>query len=93
MRLTVSEQKAIKQILYAFDLDAQIYLFGSRVNDQARGGDIDLLILSKKITFADKIKILMQLEDALGEQKIDLLVAPDLQQPFVQYAMSQGIRL
>ena len=48
LRLTTEEQNAIRKVIYEADPEAQVWLFGSRVNDQAKGGDIDLLILSKK---------------------------------------------
>ena len=49
MRLSESEQQVIKQSIYVLDKQAKIVLFGSRANDEARGGDIDLLIVSDNI--------------------------------------------
>ncbi len=46
MRLSEIEQKTIKESVSAFDKQAKIVLFGSRVRDAARGGDIDLSIIS-----------------------------------------------
>ena len=46
MRLTKFEAESIKESVYGFDPDARIILFGSRVDDTKRGGDIDLLVLS-----------------------------------------------
>ncbi|MBU0455630.1 MAG: nucleotidyltransferase domain-containing protein [Gammaproteobacteria bacterium] len=48
MRLTPFEVQTIKSIIQKHDPNAKIYLFGSRVNDQARGGDIDLLTQAPK---------------------------------------------
>jgi uncharacterized protein len=45
MRLTIAQQQAIKSAsLAVFGEDAQVFLFGSRTDDQARGGDVDLMI-------------------------------------------------
>lgn len=75
------------------DADAQIYLFGSRVDDAAQGGDIDLLVLSTKIHLMEKLDILAQLHQTLGERKIDLAVHSDTSRPFPRMAMQQGVRL
>jgi uncharacterized protein len=93
MRLTHSEVQWIKTVIRTYDQDAQIYLFGSRVDDCKRGGDIDLLIFSHAIGMTEKRKIRLGLYDRLGEQKIDLIVAQDTQQPFVRIALEQAIRL
>ena len=50
MRLTEAERNSIRTIIFHLDPEAQIYLFGSRTDDKKRGGDIDLLILSAKIS-------------------------------------------
>lgn len=45
MRLTPEQIRSIKQVAAeVFGSDAHVYLFGSRVDDQARSGDIDLYI-------------------------------------------------
>lgn len=67
-----------------FDKDAKIYLFGSRVNDLARGGDIDILIISEKIGFIEKIKIQTGIFKELEEQKLDLVIEKDFNDVFVQ---------
>lgn len=77
MRLTEQEQKSIKQIVQSYDPKAQILLFGSRVDPDKKGGDIDLLVISAKLGFADKLNILADLHGELGEQKIDLLLDKD----------------
>ncbi len=93
MRLTDQQHSIIKIEILKYDDQAEIYLFGSRVDDNAKGGDIDLLAISKKIDFALKLKILAQFMIKLGEQKIDLVIASDKLKPFTQIAISQGIRL
>jgi predicted nucleotidyltransferase len=45
MRLAANEQSAICEAIKAADAEALIYLFGSRIDDAGKGGDIDLLVL------------------------------------------------
>ena len=91
MRLTEAERNSIRTIIFHLDPEAQIYLFGSRTDDKKRGGDIDLLILSAKISEKDYRGIKLKLYDALGEQKIDLLIAKDTSDPFVRIALEKGM--
>lgn len=93
MRLSDYEHECITRAIATKDRDAAVFLFGSRANDAARGGDIDLLVLSGKIGLMDKLDILAELHGQLGEQKIDLVVFPDLSRPFARLAASQGVRL
>lgn len=60
--------------------NAELRLFGSRANDQGKGGDIDLLlIVADKSVYQtvafQKVKILIEIQDKIGEQKIDLILA------------------
>jgi len=93
MRLTEQQVDIIKSEILKYDSKAEIYLFGSRVDDGAKGGDIDLLVLSKEISFEHKIKILAQFMIKMGEQKIDLVIAADESKPFTQIALDEGILL
>ncbi len=93
MRLHETERHAIIQSIRSADPDAAVYLFGSRVDDSAKGGDIDLLVLSGKINLMMKLDILAQLHQQLGEQKIDLAVHADLSRPFARLAANEGTLL
>ena len=93
MRLANDEQAAVRNAIQQADADAHIYLFGSRVNDEAKGGDIDLLVLSKKINLMAKLAILAQLHLKLGERKIDIAVYPDTTRAIPRMVMQQGVRL
>jgi len=93
MRLTKLEVESIKDSIYRFDPDAKIILFGSRVDDTKRGGDIDLLVLSEKITSRERRRIKINLYDKIGEQKIDMIVTPEITTAFHKIALSEGIEL
>ena len=69
-------------------------LFGSRTDDSASGGDIDLLVISETLTKRDLRKIKIHLQDQLGMQRFDMILAsPDLADPFAKMAFDQGIAL
>ena len=93
MRLTTIEQNTITEAVHQADPQAPVYLFGSRTNDAAKGGDIDLLVLSQRISVLHKLDILAQLHQRLGERKIDILVFPNAQHPFVGVVLPQAVRL
>lgn len=93
MRLKDFEHNAIVTTVKHLDNDATVYLFGSRVDDSKKGGDIDLLVLSSRLTSNDKRTIKMRLYELLEEQKIDLLIAADDSNPFVKRALGTGVKL
>ncbi len=99
MRLTYSEQKIIKKYFKDIFNKGQLYLFGSRVDDNKKGGDIDLYIisnednLSTEMLFNKKLKFLSKLQLALGEQKIDLIISKDKNRSIEKEALKNGIEL
>jgi len=93
MRLKDFEHNAIISTVKHLDSDAIVYLFGSRVDDSKKGGDIDLLVLSSRLTSNDKRTIKMRLYELLEEQKIDLLIAADDSNSFVKLALGTGVKL
>ncbi len=93
MRITDHEKRAILKSVAAADAQAEVYLFGSRVDDSKMGGDIDLLVLSHKIDLMAKLDVLARLHQSIGEQKIDLVIFPDASQPFARMAIESGARL
>lgn len=78
MRLSNHAINIISQAAkHYFGSQVKIWLFGSRVDDNKRGGDIDLYIeVNEPIT--DKIlkicRMDAEIQIALGEQKIDILI-------------------
>ncbi len=98
MRLTETQRAAIRSAATdCFGAKAEVWLFGSRVDDTKRGGDIDILVSAETHepdTFTRKLRLLGQLERALGERKIDVVVAaPNDPRPIVRIARSTGVRL
>ena len=93
MRLAYEEQLVISDTIRQADADAMIYLFGSRADDTAKGGDIDLLVLSKRINLMTKLEILAQLHQSLGARKIDIAVYPDTARPFPRMIVQTGVPL
>ena len=93
MRLKDEEKQVILQTIHSIDPNAKIYLFGSRVNDSDKGGDIDLLVFSRKISYEDKLTVKKNIFSVLEEQKIDLIVTKDGSEPFVRMVLEQGVQL
>ena len=75
MRLSRDELEAIREKLQKLFPDGRGFLFGSRTDDNRRGGDIDILVLTSQPA-PDQLRriVLLELENRLGEQRIDLLV-------------------
>lgn len=93
MRLTAEEIQWIKETVYQMDSQAKIRLFGSRTKDNEKGGDIDLLILSKILGLREKLIIRYRLKEKLGNRKIDLIVTPKPQNEFTRFALRQSLLL
>jgi len=93
MRLKDSELTAIVSTIKSLDKNADVFLFGSRVDDTKKGGDIDLLLMSKSLTRDDKMTIKIKLYELIGEQKIDIVLAADDSDPFVKLALESGVKL
>ena len=93
MRLKDEEKQAIIKAIHSIDPNAKVYLFGSRVDDSGKGGDIDLLVFSGKISYGDKLAVKKNIFSTLDEQKIDIVVTKDGGEPFVQMVLEQGVQL
>ena len=96
MRLQISEINAIKSITQKiFGEGSRVILFGSRVYDNVKGGDIDLYLQTPDDSAAaeKKIKYLVALKSTLGDQKIDVILSKDRFRPIEQEAIKNGIEL
>ena len=77
MRLTKYQIELIKTLARKyFGRKAKVYLFGSRADDNKKGGDIDIYIETDvaKNVFDKKINMLIEMEKKLGQRKIDIVV-------------------
>jgi predicted nucleotidyltransferase len=99
MRLTTEQAETIRRITAEiFGPEARVRLFGSRLDDAARGGDIDLLVECDE-PVADlahkRVRFVARLQLTLGDQPIDVLVrAPGAPQgPVHEAAMRRGVRV
>jgi predicted nucleotidyltransferase len=99
MRLTAHTRDVIRSTTCeVFGADAQVKLFGSRVDDAQRGGDIDLLIeLPRHQSDAHKksLTLAARLQMRLGDQRIDVVV-PDPEtpvQPIHHEAVATGVSI
>lgn len=93
MRLSNKEVKIIQDRINTVFGKAVVYLFGSRVDDNKRGGDIDLYIVPEvyENLFQKKMKIKTVLEDLLYKP-VDIVVAKNKDRQIEKEAM-KGIRL
>ena len=95
MRLSKREIEAILQVAEdIYGTDVKVYLFGSRVDDSRRGGDIDLLVRTtfEKKGILDRVRMAARIKSLIGDQKIDIIGDYEDNQ-VVQEALKNGILL
>jgi len=95
MRLSTNEIDAIKESFYTVFEEGVLYLFGSRVDDTKKGGDIDLYIIpsTQENLSMKKIKFLALLKRIIGEQKIDVVIDRGQDRAIDRVAKNNGILL
>jgi len=95
MRLNPEQQDFIRGKLLKIDPKAVIYLFGSRVDDMAKGGDIDILILSESLLERKLIReFKINFYKKFGWQKIDIVNFLTYEDhPFKNIALENSIQL
>lgn len=99
MRLTPQEIDAIKECARAhFGEGAVVRLFGSRVRDDLRGGDIDLHITTERPELATsdrESRFKEGLEQRIGEQRVDVIVTASGQEAsaFERMALASSVAL
>lgn len=95
MRLSKREIEVILQVAEdIYGTDVKVYLFGSRVDDSRRGGDIDLLVrtTSEKKGILDRVRMAARIKSLIGDQKIDIIGDYEDNQ-VVREALKNGILL
>ncbi|NPA12002.1 MAG: nucleotidyltransferase domain-containing protein [Epsilonproteobacteria bacterium] len=90
MRLSEKEVEIIKKIIFSEVGECEIYLFGSRVDDSKRGGDVDLMI-KKDISTFKRLLIKSKLKEALFKP-VDLVVYTN-GESLIEKEAIKGIRL
>jgi predicted nucleotidyltransferase len=94
MRLKEEEIQTLKNTLKLLSEDARLYLFGSRVDDSKKGGDIDLLVISDKLSKKDIRKLRLDFFSKFGEQKIDIVLDDgSFSTPFVKIIFQKAVEL
>ena len=94
MRLSEEERIFLKKCAKRIDEEAEVFLFGSRVDDEKRGGDIDLLVVSKKFDRKKVRQLRLDFFKRFGEQKIDIVVDDGgWKEPFHRIIRDQAVPL
>ncbi|MFA7578476.1 MAG: nucleotidyltransferase domain-containing protein [Candidatus Muiribacteriota bacterium] len=93
LRITENERNIIKNTIKEKINNSEIYLFGSRIDDNKKGGDIDLLVVTdEKVSLETKLEILAKLEINGINRKIDLILkTPETEeQNIIKTALEEG---
>ncbi|MBU0568546.1 nucleotidyltransferase domain-containing protein [bacterium] len=95
MRISVEQIDLLKNKILSILPDAVVYLFGSRIDNNGKGGDIDIMILSdRKMSWKEKAMIRWHYFERFGEQKLDIISSTFKEDdPFKQIVLHEGVRL
>jgi predicted nucleotidyltransferase len=98
MRLSQQQQEQIRSIASeSFGKQAPVWLFGSRLDPFAKGGDVDLLVESDKPTTPQNLRQELLCKIKLAEAldlPVDLIVRSSHDtSPIAQIARGQGVLL
>ena len=95
MRLLPYQHRAIKENFEKFFGKGKIYLFGSRVDDSKKGGDIDLYMVLPNLEnlVKKKIDFLVAVKREIGNQKIDVVFDRAKDRLIDRVAKSEGVLL
>jgi predicted nucleotidyltransferase len=99
MRITPEQIRVIRQgVAELAGEDAIVWLFGSRLRDDARGGDVDLMLeLDEAVAEPAELaaRLAVRVSRAMDGRKVDVLVkAPNLLfLPIHAVALAEGVRL
>ena len=95
MRISKEKVDFISREVKRLRPEAAIYLFGSRVDDDAKGGDIDILIISKeRLDFLERGNLESNFWAKFGQQKIDFAsFTYEDNSPFKRLALQNAVVL
>jgi predicted nucleotidyltransferase len=99
MRITPEQIRVIRQgVAELAGEEASVWLFGSRLRDDARGGDVDLMVeLNEAVAEPAQLaaRLAVRVSRAMDGRKVDVLVkAPNLLfLPIHAVALAEGVRL
>lgn len=90
MRLKEDEKKILKEILKNYK-GIEIFLFGSRLNDNLKGGDLDLIIKAnkeaQKIALEIQTKFLYEIDESIN------VIVYDEKNDFIKEMMKNAKRI
>jgi predicted nucleotidyltransferase len=97
MRLTRDQIEIIRALLHRrFGAKTMIWLFGSRADDSALGGDIDLYVEPERLPetnlFLERQKLKRELEKRL-RNAVDLVISPGPTTAFMRQIKREGLPL
>jgi predicted nucleotidyltransferase len=76
MRLTPEQTRIIKTaVARELEPHARIWLFGSKVDDERRGGDVDLYVETRDADLLRELRCKIAIEEAV-DLHVDLVIAP-----------------
>jgi predicted nucleotidyltransferase len=99
MRLSTEQVRTIRETVRGeLGPDARVILFGSRLDDSARGRDIDLMIITPNACERPALsaaRLAVKLERKLEGRRVDvvLLTPESAPQPIHSAARAQGVEL
>ena len=100
MRINETEIELISSMARKyFGSDVQVFLFGSRVDNLKKGGDIDLFLKNENeqvFTLEKKVFFLSELKTVIGDRKIDVVFDNEntrAKTSFYHSIIQQNIRL
>lgn len=95
MRIPKEQLLCFKNLCIEVAPESKVYLFGSRLDDDQKGGDIDFMILTdKKLSVSQRSHIRFGFFEKYGEQKIDMVNFTFSQEhPFKEMVLMKGIEI
>lgn len=95
MRLSAEAINVIQDAFFSVFEKGDLYLFGSRIDDTRKGGDIDLYVVTdqQSLLGEKRIDFLTQIKHKLGDQRIDLVIDRGNNRPIDKLAIKEGVLL